>query len=200
MGMTCTLYRAPDSTLQVLLSQPEYFYDFERLGEKPFRYEVKPGFVGRLLGRKPKIVQLGHDELPFPPIGESECYSLDKSWHILHYLITGRASESDGPLGFLLSGGSLIGQQEVGRDAVPRAFSSGQTMAISERLSHLNRTAIKERFDWPEMMRQEVYPEIQIAEKFPLELWATYSGQLDDLLVFLRDTANARLGMVISCG
>jgi hypothetical protein len=198
MGMTCSLYRAPDSTLTALRDQPEYFHDFEMLDEKPITYEVPPGLIGRLFGQKPKIVQLGHDELPFEKITEQERHDLDKAWHVLHYLMTGGAGESDQTLGFLLSGGLTIGEQIPGDDAVPRAFLAAGAREISAELSKLSVEALAARFDWPEMMRQQVYPEIAIQEKFPQQLWQDYREQFLQLQRFMQRTVELGQGFAVS--
>ncbi len=200
MGITCSFYRAPDRTLAALVAQPEFFHDFAMLEEKPFRYEVKPGLIGRLLGQKPRTVQLGHDVLPFPRITENEHHSVDKAWHVLHYLLTGSAEESAGPLGFFLSGGRLIGEWTRGSDAPPRAFFAEEAKRISDELEQLTDEALLSRFDWPEMMRHQVYPEIALQEKVPPDLWMTYREQFHHLRDFLRATSGLGQGFAISYG
>jgi hypothetical protein len=200
MGITCSLYRAPDSTLAALVAQPEFFRDFAMLEEKPFKYEVKPGLLGRLLGRKPRVMQLGHDVLPFPRITEREQLYLDKAWHVLHYLMTGREDESPEPLGFFLSGGQMVGEWTPGDDVQPRVFTAADTMAIAGAMDRITREDLLTRFDWPEMMRRKIYPEIALAEKVPLALWEDYWGQFNHLRDFLRATAELRQGFAITYG
>ena len=200
MSIVCSLFRAPDSTLTVLQKQPEYFQDFEMLQDKPMKFAVKPSLIGRLFGRKPREVQLGHDEVPFARITEADLHYLNKAWHVLHYLMTGTAEEVAAPLGFLLTGGSTIGEQLPGYDAVPRAFFSGETKKIAAEVQRLQLETMAARFDWPEMMRQQVYPEIRIAEKFPAQLWSDYSGHFGHLKEFLQTAAAANQGFVIRYG
>ncbi len=200
MGIVCSLFRAPDVTLTTLTANPEFFHDFERLDEKPFKYEVKPGLIGRLLGKKPRVVQLGHNELPFERITEDDRHYLDKAWHVLHYLMVGTANETDEVLGFFLSGGASIGEQVPGADVIPRVFLADQTVEIAAQVSGLAIETLASRFHWPEMMRQQVYPEIRIEEKFPQQLWDDYRERFIGLKEFLQTTTEAKRGMVVSYG
>src|SRR5258705_186523 len=145
MGIVCSLYRAPDVTLDALLAQPGFFHDFEMLDEKPISYEVKPGLIGRILGKKPRVVKLGHDTVPFERITENDHLYLDKAWHVLHYLMTGGASESTQALGFLLSGGAPVGEQMSGCDVVPRVFRSAVTQDIAREIGKLTEATLAAR-------------------------------------------------------
>lgn len=146
------------------------------------------------------MVQLGHDQLPFDQITEDDCHSLDKAWHVLHYLMTGSEVESDGPLGFLLSGGLSVGVQVGGGDMVPRVFLTDKAATIAEQISGLAVETLAERFNWPEMMRRQVYPEIRIAERFPQQLWNDYLGQFFLLREFLQETKAMQRGFTVSFG
>ena len=42
--------------------------------------------------------------------GQTQSVHLEKAWHGLHFLLTGRAGESGVPLGFLLEGGQEVGE------------------------------------------------------------------------------------------
>ena len=47
-------------------------------------------------------------------VEDSDALSLEKSWHGLHYVFTGTASEGEAPLNFLVSGGETLGDEDVG--------------------------------------------------------------------------------------
>ena len=60
--------------------------------------------------------------------------SLEKSWHGLHFLLTGDAWEADGPLSFILAGGTEIAESDSGYGPA-RCFSPNETAQIHQHVS-----------------------------------------------------------------
>src|SRR5688572_17439045 len=81
---------------------------------------------------------------------------LDKTWHGLHYLLTGSAWEGEGPTAFLVEGGELMG---VGVRSA-RVFWPNEVEAIHSALAAVTPDELRRRFDPQAMMREEVYPQI----------------------------------------
>jgi len=92
--------------------------------------------------------------------GEGDLGDLDKSWHGIHYLLTGTADESGTPLEFLVAGGTFVGDEDIGYGP-PRVFTSAETRAIAGLLATVSDDELRSRFAPDAMMRAEIYPEIR---------------------------------------
>jgi hypothetical protein len=87
---------------------------------------------------------------PFEPPLE-----LAKAWHILHYLMTGHADGAAAPGNALLSGAPL--GQDLGYGP-PRLHDPGETRAFRDFLAPLEADHLVARIDFPQLVRQRVYP------------------------------------------
>ncbi|MCK9684846.1 YfbM family protein [Scleromatobacter humisilvae] len=88
-----------------------------------------------------------------PPKGSID---LDKSWHGMHYLLTGTADGGEGPLGL-----PIIGGEELGEDmgVGPARFLTPQQVGeVSAALSGLAEAALAARYDPQDMDAQQIYP------------------------------------------
>src|SRR5262245_40469583 len=68
--------------------------------------------------------------------------SLDKGWHGLHYLLTGSADESAGPLAFLLNGGQPLGDAGDDDDCPPRMMLPAEVARLSAALDEVSEDAL----------------------------------------------------------
>jgi hypothetical protein len=91
----------------------------------------------------------------------AERVSLEKAWHGLHYLLTGKAWGGDGPAAFLVAGGKQLDEEE-------RWFEPDETKRIHQELSRISDDQLWARFDAEEMERQEIYPGIWDESGFDL--------------------------------
>jgi hypothetical protein len=87
---------------------------------------------------------------------ESNELDLEKSWHGLHYLLTGSAWEGAEPLCYLASGGEEIGE-DLGYGPA-RALSPAQVAAWSNALSAITTTELQRRFDPQAFDQAQIYP------------------------------------------
>jgi len=83
---------------------------------------------------------------------------VDKAWHGLHYLLTGRAEGGAEPLAWALLGGEEIGP-ELGYGPA-RYLTPPQVAAVAAALSDLDDQALARRFDADDMDAQDIYPDI----------------------------------------
>jgi hypothetical protein len=83
--------------------------------------------------------------------------SLEKSWHGLHFLLTGEAWRAEGPLAFLVTGGEEVGDDE---ESPLRWFTPEETVEIDEALSRVSDNKLWSRFDPEAMSDQDIYPGI----------------------------------------
>src|SRR3954465_1696563 len=81
---------------------------------------------------------------------------LDKAWGCLHYLLTGTARDGEGPLAFLLKGGTPVGEERGLGPA--RVFRPLEVAAIAEALAATSQFTLMPRFDLKKLEILEVYP------------------------------------------
>jgi len=93
----------------------------------------------------------------FGGVATASRVSLEKSWHGLHYLLTGEAWEGTGPLAFLLGGGEQLGDDD---ESPLRWFSPAEAREIHGAISKLSDQQLWSRFDAQEMENQQIYPGI----------------------------------------
>lgn len=86
---------------------------------------------------------------------EGDGLSLEKAWHGLHYLLTGETWESNGPRGFLLSGGT-----EHQDDEEVRRLQPHEVVQIHETLQSISDEELWSGFDADEMYAHDIYPQI----------------------------------------
>jgi len=80
--------------------------------------------------------------------------SLEKSWHMLHYLVTGQLGPAGGPGDLLLTGEELGEDVGYGR---PRLHRATATREFSQFLTTLDAARLQARVDIGEMRRLQVY-------------------------------------------
>jgi hypothetical protein len=84
---------------------------------------------------------------------------IDKAWHGLHFLLTGGPSGGPFPLGFLLAGGTPVGEEDVGYGPA-RGFCGDEVKQIAKALQQIDRSALAAGFDGQAMTQAEIYPDI----------------------------------------
>jgi Domain of unknown function (DUF1877) len=167
MGMYLELTAVSDDTIERLHADPPLVWQLvrpdepERVTAARAELSSRPGLLARLFGRgaaqppepMPPPLELGPGEGSLGALGDME-----KTWHGVHYLLTGTAWEGEAPLNFLLAGGREV-DIEAGQAPV-RTHTSAETRAIATALSALSDAELRARYDLTEMMRLEIYPEV----------------------------------------
>lgn len=121
--------------------------------------------------------------------------SLEKSWHGLHYLLTGEVWEGTGPLGFLLSGGEVLGDDE---ESGVRWFTPDETAKINAALANVTDDELWSRFDADAMESQEIYPGIWDEDESDLK--EEYLSYFNELKKVVQSAASAGQGLMVSIG
>ena len=106
---------------------------------------------------------------------------LEKSWHVLHYLLTGKAEDAPPPLG-----NAILGGQEIGEDlgyGPARFLTPQQVREVAIALSSFSKDELVSRFDLKAMLAAKIYP---VKDKGELELAQHY---FDHLLHYYADAA-----------
>jgi hypothetical protein len=121
---------------------------------------------------------------------------LEKSWHGIHYLLTGSAWEGEPPLDFLVDGGRQVGRIDLEHGPV-RAFRTSGTQAIYQSLSSLSPYELRKRFNARDMAAKEIYPDIWAGAALEEDSLRYLMDNLDNLRAFLRQTVEAKLGILV---
>src|SRR5688500_3908306 len=82
---------------------------------------------------------------------------LDKAWHTIHSVLTGSAWEGDFLLGFLVSTGASVGEEDVGYGPA-RAFRADEVQAIHAALSRVSDDDFVRRFSVSALKEADIYP------------------------------------------
>jgi hypothetical protein len=121
---------------------------------------------------------------------------LDKAWNALHYLLTGSARDGEGPLAFLLKGGTSVGE-DLGHGPA-RVFQPAEVAAIADALADVSQYKLLPRFDLKKFEKLEIYPgrwlEVNLRSDYDL---GYYFGPLEQLKNVTRRAKNERLGMIV---
>ena len=183
MGTTMGLTAVTDATIQRLLADPPLVCKL-LAPDDPELYEEMRGESG------------AGGDLALSE-GEGDTLFLDKSWHGIHFLLTGTAWEGVRPLHLLVAGGEDIGDIDVGQGPA-RAVTAEQVAEASRALAALSDESIRSRFDPPAMLRAKIYPEIWGRPPDEDDTLGYLMEYLGHLRRYLSRQASAGMGVVIS--
>ena len=202
MSMLCTIFRVTPTQIAAILEDPNLVADLLDAPEVYLPVQKPKGFFARLFtsSRKsasPEVRPLRPRRLEVIP--DSERYELNKTWHILHYLLTGLTEGGDLPASFIMSGGC-----EIGRDngyGSPRLLSSDQTQEIATYLKSLAFNEFSSRYQRDRrIIEADVYCGAADSEGERMKelewLWQT----LAELSSFLAETGYAGGGVLVEIG
>ncbi len=90
--------------------------------------------------------------------GAPRC-DLDKSWHAIHYILTGTADEGELPVGYLLHGGEFLREPDPDDelDEPPRWLAPSEVQQFNQVLQQIDGDEFSQRFDAEEMVDAGVY-------------------------------------------
>jgi hypothetical protein len=129
---------------------------------------------------------------------QSPGVSLEKSWHGLHYVLTGDAIEGDPPLNFLLQGGRPLGSDEDEEDGADRLLDPAAVAELNAALAGFSDDEFVRRFDPEAMENAELYPGIWDE---PVEdLLEEYLGYFHQMKEYIASAAGQKHAILISLG
>lgn len=117
--------------------------------------------------------------------------SLDKEWHMLHFLFTGTAEPTLHPLGILHERGPQM-------DAISDyccAISPHEMVDFDEALMSETTETLRSRFDWSSMVSAQVYHADQELE--PPNMFRFVTQGVPELRVFARKCAEQGCGAIV---
>lgn len=122
---------------------------------------------------------------------EENGLSLEKSWHCLHYLLTGTARETNSVLGQTILGGTEIGP-DLGYGPA-RYLEPNEVAKVAESLRTVSKEALTSRFDLEGMKAAEVYAchdqsDLDLAQEYFTQVLTFYqeaAARGDAVLLYL---------------
>jgi len=145
------------------------------------------------LEQNPSLVQA----YLYPEDGEwPEGVYIDKAWHGIHYLLTGRAWGGDGPLALAVMGGKEIG---TSGDFSPRLLSEAQVQEITTALSGIDAETFAKRFDAKAMTKADIYPD-RIWERDGKDALDYVVHYFNDMVAFYREAAERGDAAILKLG
>jgi hypothetical protein len=117
-------------------------------------YSVSPDSADQLIAEPSRIREL------IVSLDETGAgVSLEKSWHGLHFALTGTVFGGDPPLNFLAVGGETIGAVDVGYGPA-RILLPDQVALLDRALTSITDEEFARRFDLAALASEGVYPDI----------------------------------------
>jgi hypothetical protein len=149
-------------------------------------------------GKKKVATRRAKPKAPTLELGTNEgmrC-DLDKSWHGIHYLLTGSAWEGAPPLDFLVEGGRQVGRIDSEHGPV-RAFRAKEVRDIYEAVSSIGPYELRKRFNARDMAAKEIYPDIWTRVPNEEDSLRYLMDNLDRMRAFLHETIDAEFGILV---
>ncbi len=172
MGMEMGLYRLSSAEMAEVVETPDVIEDLifgtEDSEEDP---------VELYFGPPETVVQL----------------DLDKSWQVIHFLLTGSDYDGDPPANALL-GGETVGEEEIGY-ALPVLLTPQEVAAFADYLGAHDNDALLARWDGDAMLAKDIYLGAPRDDTETVEYVLHY---VDRLRIFTRATAKRGEGLLVT--
>jgi len=127
--------------------------------------------------------------------GSDAGLSLEKSWHGIHYLLTGDAMRGDPPLNFLLDGGATVGDEDIGYGPA-RILDPALVAEVNIALSGFTESELDARLDPVAMTAAQVYPDIWHEPRDSLK--QEYAGYLRELKEHVHRAAESGQALLVA--
>lgn len=163
--MFCFVGQITNNELEKIKIDPKRVQLIVNAG-KYFEQPIKRSFFQKMFGKNETPATV-----PDPSYIPEPVCDLDKSWHAIHFLLTGDPAGGAFPLNFLATGGEEIGE-DVGYGPV-RFLNSDQTIILNSELEKISVIDLTNRFDHATFVEFELYP--------------VYTGWTDDDKTWLAD-------------
>lgn len=125
-------------------------------------------------------------------LNSEDTLSLEKSWHVLHYLLTGKTQEAAPPLG-----DAILGGKEIGGDlgyGPARFLTPQQVREVATALASISTDTLKSRFDLKTMIAARIYA---CKDKGELDLAQDYFKHLSRYYTEAAANGNAMLLYIV---
>jgi hypothetical protein len=115
------------------------------------------------------------------------CLDIDKTWHIIHFLLTGTLEGGSWPLCGAVLGGRPLGSSKVGYGSV-RYLRSEKVREVAAALGVIPSDELARRFDLETLQGLDIYPGIGSSTAEELDYILPYYS---DLVDFFQQAAEA---------
>jgi len=143
---------------------------------------------------------LDEDEAADDSPGEDDemiAMDLDKSWHAIHFLLTGSAWEGDGTLSFLLQGGTDVEGIDAGYGP-PRLLTSEEVAEVSQALTAVSPEELRRRFDPEALQEADIYPNIWMRDPKEDDTLGYVLEYYDQLRNFIATANRKGMGLIVA--
>jgi hypothetical protein len=86
-----------------------------------------------------------------------ERVDLGKTWHAIHFALTGSRLGGEAPLNFLIAEGTAVGDVDVGYGPA-RVLTSAQTRQLAQALVNIDADELSQRLDLAVLDGESIYP------------------------------------------
>lgn len=151
-------------------------------------YRVPAATVERLADEAAGLIEIMSDLE-----GPDDAVSLEKSWHGLHFVLTGSADVGSPPLDFLIAGGTRLDGE-----GAERLIAPADVRQIAAALAKITEQEFAARFDCAAMDGAGVYPRIW-DEPFD-GLLDEYFNRFTELKSLVTRAAESNSGLLVTLG
>ena len=124
---------------------------------------------------------------------DSERVVLNKSWHAIHYVLTGSRLGGDEPLNFLVTEGTPVGEVDVGYGPA-RVLRGHQVRQLAAALAAIQPEDVARRVDLKRFDAEAIYPGNWQRNGYDVDYVVSNYRQMRELIVRLADQG---LGLVL---
>lgn len=202
MSMILELHTVSDANLARVLADPPLIWKVVSPGDDRLYDAARAeagaaagGFFRRLFGR-PARAKAPAVDFPLAP-GEVDTIDLDKAWHGIHFLLTGTAWEGEPPLNFLMHGGTVIGEVEVGYGPA-RGMTAAEVKTVAGALTGIDEAFMRARFDPAQMTQLDIYPGIWDRDPAEDDSFGYCMEYFGAVRTFVMRAAERGAGLIIS--
>ena len=154
----------------------------------------RPGFFARLFGKSGRATDVPALDLES---FEGQDHDIDKSWHALHFIFTGTSDDGEMPESFLLTGGEVVGDEDLGYGP-GRVLSAREVAEVAAMLDALSDDDLRARYNPERMTALEIYPDIWHADDDPAEGAEYIIENVTLLRTIVNSAAGRGSGLLIS--
>lgn len=124
--------------------------------------------------------------------------ALRKTWHGLHFVLTGTAWEGKQPVCFLVSGGQMVtaeGDEEDEAYSPPRILPPAFVKRLAKALVAITSAEFAKRFNLMRLSEEQIYP--RIWDESPSDLLREYQAAFESLRQFVVGSAERGDAIVV---
>jgi hypothetical protein len=152
-------------------------------------FAISDHVAGEILADPERVHELAYSWDKSPNI-----LSLEKSWHGLHFLMTGDVWAGEPPLNFLTLGGEEVGDIDVGYGPA-RIFRAPSVTVIHKALENFPDSNVDARLDPATFEAAQIYPPIWSEPR--ADLLNEYAGFLQALKAHIKKAADSHQALLL---